>query len=166
MELLLGKGAVLVPDVEFGSPIHDEVRTVEDYLRFRETTRLFFVLHDSFTVAPLELRSIQREGGQRYYVMQRSGGPTIDFLSTVQFVEEGVDKVNPGYLAFHRTFWDPKAGENRRPPDDLLKLYDELRSLLKTCAKHVKIGTRRYWVGNEMDTALRSGVRSIGIEGI
>jgi hypothetical protein len=166
VEFVLSKGAFLVPDIDYSSGEYVAIRSLSDFLRYRAATRLFFIVHEDYLIAPLEMRQTVKGGNLVYYVMQRNGGPTIDFLSTVEFTENSEAKVNPGYVAYHRTFWNPKIGENEKPPNSMVRLFGEIRSFIRNMATAAKLGKRTYLIGEEMNAALKRGTKTLGIDGV
>ena len=161
---ILDRAGWLVPDFQYEVPVPALVKTHEDYLRWRSKTRLFFVLHDSFLVVPLELRQVGRDGGLGYFIAQRTGGPTIEFLSTLEFQEDARRWVNPGFIAHHRTFWDAESRANVKPPQAFVTFFKETIAIMKQVAALKKIGVRRYWIGNEMSVLLENGTMHLGIQ--
>lgn len=166
VEFVLGKGAFLVPDIDYSSTEYVTVRSVDDYLRHRANTRLFFIIHEDYLTTPLEMRQAFKGGNLIYYVMQRNGGPSIEFLSTVECIENSTTKVNPGFVAHHPTFWNPNTRQNEKPSAALIRLFGEIRSFLRSRAKAEKLGKRSYLVGGEMMAALKNGTKTLGIDGV
>jgi hypothetical protein len=166
VEFVLSKGAFLVPDIDYSSGEHATVRSLSDYLRYRAATRLFFIVHQDYLTAPLEMRQTVKGGNLVYYVTQRNGGPSIDFLSTVEFTENSIAKVNPGFIAHHCTFWNPITGQNEKPPTSMIRLFGEIRSVIRSMAMSAKLGKRSYLIGEEMSAALKSGTKTLGIDGV
>ena len=159
----LRNGAWLVPDIghETSEPL--QIKTYEEYERCRKSTRLFFIIHSSFYKVPLEMRETVREGQHVFVVMQRNGGPVIEYLSSVEFSEGGQANINPGFLAHHKTFWNPKAQENQAVPTTLLELYRELCAEAKNVARREKVGVRVYWIGRAVRQLIEAGKLHLGI---
>jgi len=163
LKTALGSSCWFVPDINYGTAKPAHVTTYEEFKKYRERTRMFFILHESYIAAPLEMREILKDGQRVFFVMQRNGGPSIDFMSSVEFIEEGRTKINPGSLAHHKTFWNPKTRRNEETPGVLLKLYRELSAVVKKVATRHKVGVRTYWIGNAVHDRIKSGQLDLGI---
>jgi len=78
---IFDKGAYMVPDCNYDEPLYTLIKTVDEFKSISKTTRLFFVLHDDWKSEPLEMKKFDhKELGEKYFIVQKSGGPTIDFL--------------------------------------------------------------------------------------
>ena len=159
----LGRGCWLVPDVDYESPEPIRITTYEQYEGCRKSTRLFFILHPSFSGAPLEMRETIKDNRRVFFVVQRNGGPTIDFLSSVEFSEAGQAKINPGFLAHHKTYWDPRAQKNESVPAALPEFYRDLSAEAKKLTVREKVGVRVYWIGREVQRLIESRKLQLGI---
>ncbi len=160
----LDSGAWLVPDVDYKTPEAARISTYTEYEGYRGSTRMFLIVHPSYFAAPLEMKETSKEGKCVYFIMQRNGGPTIEFMSSVEFREAGRAKINPGFLAHHKTFWNPKTHRNEDMPAALLKLYRELSSIAKKIATRQKVGMRTYWIGNVVKDLIEAGKLCLGID--
>lgn len=162
----LSMGTWFVPDIghETAEPLR--IETYAEYEHHRKMTRLFFIAHRSFSTTPLEMRETLRDEHRVYRIKQRNGGPVIDFLSSVEFHEDGKAKINPGFLAFHRTFWNANAQENQVPKPSLVTAYRELCAEVRKIAKREKVGLRTYWIGRGIRQRIGAGELQLGISGI
>lgn len=163
VKLALSMKAWLTPDLDYVAPWPIRIKTYDDYKVHRQRARLFFILHDSFFVAPLEMRKIEKGGRSVYFIMQRNGGPTIDFLSTVEYEEHGKTHLGPGFLAYHRTFWNPKSEANEVPSEGLISFFKELTRTVKKASIRTKVGVRTYWIGKATTGLLEKGIKHLGV---
>jgi hypothetical protein len=161
---VLDMGAWLVPDIHYQTPELARITMLGDYERFRKVTRLFFILHPSYLRVPLDVREASKEGKSVYFIMQRNGGPTIDFLSSVEFSEGGEHRIKPGFIAHYSTFWNTETQQNEKMPAALLKLYRELSGLVRRLSTPRRTGVRTYWIGKEVQQLLAAGSLHLGID--
>ncbi len=163
IEHVLAVGGWFVPDLDYDSPEPARIDTFDEYLQHRRMTRSFFALHPTYFAAPLEMKPVQKEGTLKYFISKRNGGPAIEFLSTVEFEEAGRQSVNAGFLAYHTTFWNQVTSRNEKLPRALLSLFRSLTGLVKRSASSRKIGSRRFWIGREMESFIARGDKVLGI---
>jgi len=163
IQCALNHGAWIVPDIGHESAEPLRVSTYAEYEVVRKSTRLFFIMHESYYMVPLEMIETVRDGRRVFTVMQRNGGPSIEFLSSVEFCENGQLKINPGFLAHHNTFWNQRAKANQSPPSPLLNLYRTLCAEGKNVARREKVGVRVYWIGREVRQRIDEGKLQLGI---
>jgi hypothetical protein len=156
-------GAWLVPDIGHQTSTPLQIKTYEEFKEHRKSTRLFFIIHPSFYTVPLEMRETVRDGRHVFMVMQHNGGPAIEFLSSVEFTEGEQRKINPGFLAHHKTFWNPKVHENQAMPPTLLQLHSELCAQVKKVARREKVGVRVYWIGRAVRQLIEAAKLHLGI---
>lgn len=159
----LDVGASLVPDMDYTTPDAAQITTYPEYEEHRRQTRMFFILHPSYVTAPIGLRETPKDNKRVFFIVQRTGGPTVDFLSSVEFSEAGRSKINPGFLAHHKTFWNTKTQRNEDMPAALLELYRELSLAVKRMAIRQRVGVRTYWVGKAVQKLIENGVLDLGI---
>lgn len=163
VKLALRLKAWLVPDMNYPVPRPLQIRSYSDYEKYRGQERLFFILHASFMVTPLEMHEIEKEGRTVYYIVQKNGGPTIDFLSSVEYEEDGKSYVGSGFLAYHGTFWNPETHRNEKAPEALISFYAALTGMVKQIAVRTKVGARIYWIGREIAAQIERGEKYLGI---
>ena len=159
----LSRGAWLVPDIDYKTSEPTRITTYEEYEECRKSTRLFFILHPSFSDTPLEMRETVKDRRQVFFVMPRNGGPSVEFLSSVEFSESGRAKINPGFIAHHKTYWNPRTQRNDAVPAALLELYRELSAEAKRVAMREKVGVRVYWIGRVVRRLMEAGKLQLGI---
>lgn len=162
----LSLGAVLIPDIEYHSDRYVEVANNKMFCHYRDITRLFYVVHGSYIVRPLEMRMLHKDGRDTWYIVQRNGGPSIDLFLTASSSENSGKRVIPGFVAYHKTFWNADASENQEPPLSLIRFYSEIKSAIQAKAIRRVIGKRAFWVGREMVSLLNSGSAILGLSGV
>jgi hypothetical protein len=156
-------GAWLVPDLNYPGPQVQEINSYEDYGRHRKSTRLFFVQHRSFIREPLEMYDIEKNGQRGYFIRQKNGGPTIEFLSSVEYVDAGLVTIGAGFISHYAQFWSARSKQMQEVPQELVVFFAEMRKSVRAVAKKEKIGLRAYWVGHSVVARVEAGTLRIGI---
>jgi hypothetical protein len=162
---IFAREAVLVPDLDYGSPHYQELRNADALHGLRSRTNLFFVLHSSFYRCPLELRTYSsgaKAGG--YYLMQRNGGPALSLFCPTTYKKEGARYLPAGMASYFPTFWNPEREENENAPQELVGFYRSLVAAIKHDAVCRKVGKRTYWIGEHAMTQFREGDLHPGME--
>jgi hypothetical protein len=162
LDTVFSAGASMIPDLHFEEPSLTTISDFEGYCSYRERTSLFFILHDSYNVCPIEIRAGQKQGVPFFFVMQRNGGPAIHYVSTYRFMKDGKLTVNPGFLSHYPTFWNTTRGQNQKPPAALLSLFRTLFSNIRGMSKSIKYGKRTYRVGRKTIEGVKEGKIEIG----
>jgi hypothetical protein len=163
IEHVFSQGSYLVPDLHYPNPEYVKIRSVDDFLHYRQETRLYFMLHENYAISPLEMRQIEKDGKKSYFIMQRNGGPSIDLFMTAEFVVDDTTKVAPGFVAYYPTFWNTITHQNQKVPSHLLDAHGEIRKYIRSIAASNKLGKRSYWIGREMSRALDDGTMVLSI---
>lgn len=162
--LAMEMGCRLIPDLNYPVPQYDSVTTIESYRLYRDRTRLFLLVSDRFYLSPLEMRSIKKDGKTIYYLSQRSGGPTIQFLGGGVFEEHGSKFVRPGDIGYHSTYQSTTSSTIEKPPPELVDTYKGLQKLIRRSFSHSKPAKVSLWVGPEAVDAVKHGAKLVGFE--
>ena len=163
VERALHAGCWLLPDVHYEAPQPTRISKIEEFDQWRKSTGLFFIQHPSFVKTPVEMTEIEKDGKKVFFIMQRNGGPTIDFMTAAEFEEGGRAKINPGFLAHHKSFWNSSTQRNEDMPPELLSLFRELSAEAKQMARRERVGVRTYWIGTVIQKQLGAGALHLGI---
>jgi hypothetical protein len=159
VRFVLEQGAWLVPS-RLTSPNPTQITGIGSYRNYVDRAeRLFHIQHQEFTRAPLEVRHVRSAEGQDiYYVMQRSGGPTVDLLGPYNLEEGGRARVGGGFISHYPTFWNPITQLNEQAPVEQKAFYGRLVKYIKCHAVRTKAGKRTYWTGLSTAAGLRNGL--------
>lgn len=159
-------GAWLVPDLRFEEQSYCIIRDTDTFVRTRKATRLFFILHDSYFACPLEMRPLARTGqSPHYYIMQRNGGPTIDFFSPGIVNNKENRSIGQGFLAHHPSYYNTRTRTNLKTPPTLLAVYKDLCSGIKSSTSPLRAGKRTFLLGKEAHGLRSQGVPLVGLGG-
>ena len=164
VEFVLQEGGALVPDLEYESDQYVVIRDSQSFGQLRRETSLFFILNDSYFLSPFEIRRITKRGKVVFYILQRSGGPTIDLFTGGDFRRSHQHLVGPSSLGYHPTYWNTTTHRNEKSPDSLIIFYKSLVRQIKKGAKRIKPGVRAYWVGKHAQGLVRNGAKPVGYE--
>lgn len=150
MQRVFDGGGFVVPDLHYPEQNHPLLKNVQSLVKARKSAKLFFILHDDYFLCPLEMRQIKKEGEKPFFfIMQRNGGPTIDFYWAGEIREKGEPvEVGSGYLGYHPTFWNTRTQQNERPPNSLLEFYRKLATWIKGSPQKATGTSRTYFIGS------------------
>jgi hypothetical protein len=83
LEFVFKNECTIVPDRRFEKKKYEVVTDIESYFNYAKDSPLLFFLNKRYSIYPLELESLDTDKGKRYFIMQRYGGPAIDFFSPI-----------------------------------------------------------------------------------
>lgn len=164
VEFALREGAALVPHLHYDRPQYVTLENGTSFDEFRSKTSLFFIVKSSYLVSPLEIDSFVKKEKKLFFIVQRSGGPTIDFSFRTEFRESGRLFIGPSSLGHHPTYWNTTTCRNEKPPDSLVTFYKSLVKEIKKGAKRIRPGVSAYWVGRHAQELVRQGAKLVGFE--
>jgi hypothetical protein len=164
IEFALSRGCWLVPDVDYPSPRHVPITSIKEYKEYRARTRLFLLMSNEYFRSPVEMRRIRKNDKTVYYVSQRSGGPSIQFLGGGVFEEKAVKFIRPGFLSYYPTFWNTTEQVTERPPASLVATYRLLQTHVKKSALRGKGTFSVFWLGPESTRLVECGAKLVGFE--
>src|SRR5262245_25592270 len=144
------RGLITVPYGPYEAPEYEEIRDVDSFLESRKANRLFFLVSSAYSSSPLEMRRIKKGPNQGlFYIMQRTGGPTIDILFCTVSDRVGVPQIAPGMIGYHKTYWDERRGEDVSAPKAMVDEYNLLKREIKRGSFRLKEKQRTYFVSPE-----------------
>jgi hypothetical protein len=162
VDSLLSHDCYLVPDVAYDSPsvLEWELRKLDDFKSFRKSdeAKLFFALSNRVSSAPLELRPIVRVDQTKYFIRQKTGGPTIDLYVPKIIEEHGARLLPSGFIGIHPLFWNTLTSTMEKPSADFKSIYLTACRDIKTKATRARVAKRTYWIGEHTKNQL---VRSL-----
>jgi hypothetical protein len=161
--VVLSNEGLLVPDMRYSAPVYSEIADIPTLRKVRPEARLFFVLHKSYLVTPLEMRCFSGEGTAMWYIVQRNGGPSIDIFCPGQVETASSKIIGQGYMGYHPTFWNPSTARNEQPPPALKQMYALLQRHIKQHATRVTLAKRTFWIGQDAVRLSRLGWRLHGL---
>ncbi|MBT1688275.1 hypothetical protein [Dawidia soli] len=162
ISLVLEEGGYAVPAIHYEAPIYHEIRCIDDYLLYANTSVLLFIVHDSYFKEQLVWETIDKERKQFYYLRQRVGGPTIDFYSPGVIEKNGTRFVGQGNITYYTSYQSPSAGKNTEAPEAQKILYKKLLKQIKN-GLALKNGKRTYWVGKNTLVSLTAGGKLMNV---
>jgi hypothetical protein len=132
VEYVLKLNGWFVPNILYSTPEPIRVNDVVSYLGYKEQRPSFFILSNAFLEVALQFDRIQEGTATgKYFIKQRSGGPTIFLSAPGEYTEGNILHIAPGMLSYHSTYWDWTTGINRKTPSSLKKFYSQLKSFIK-----------------------------------
>lgn len=164
VKFVLTEGAGLIPDLDYSRPKPELLSNRSEFASARVLTRHFFIVRDDYFKMPLHLRKIEKQGKLTYYIAQRKGGPTVDFLASGVFTRDGGRFIRPGMVSHYPTFFDDQEGCLRKAPKELIGFYRHITHFLKESYLRVKPKKVTFWLSPDAQSELRQGAKLIGLE--
>ena len=159
VQYLLSRGCTLVADMRYSEA---KAFTIQKYSNFRDCrdtyrSNLYFVLHSSWQVAPLEFGRYTKDGKQLYYIKQKVAGPTIDIFAPFENRKTQPATIPHGFIGYHTRYWNPSTGDNDPAPEILKTVYRETVKHLRQGAEVRKSSKSRYLVAKDARRRLEGG---------
>ena len=159
--MLFASGMVAVPCRDYPSSQHSIITSLDAFLKTANSCGQFFLLHETYTSCPLEIRQIIANGGRKfYYIMPRNGGPTIDLNWSVN----GARLIRKGSLSHYPSYWNTLKKANMKPPEPLIQAYRKLASFIKTKSQKIVApkSKRTFYLGTDAKRLRDGGVSLVG----
>ena len=164
IRFVLGQECWLIPDIDYDSPRHQNISTERQFRDYRKRARLFFIVRDDILKSPLEMRRISKDGRTVFYIGQRRGGPTIDFLTSGTFIEKDQRFIRPGSLGHHPTYWNTLERKMVKPPAKFREVNKHLSRFVRETARHLVVERHSIWLWTEAEKEVRRGAKLVGFE--
>jgi len=154
VQLCLGYNCWVIPHLHYEENSYYALKNIEEYQKYGERCPLVSIVNDSYQEYPLEMDFFEKEFKKIFFIKQRYGGPCIDFYSPV-LAEIENRRIGPGFLSIYPFFYhyDQKFTQN----DFLLEVFNKLALYIKSISTPVKIGSKKYWVGNDTLVQFKKG---------
>jgi hypothetical protein len=162
MSFVFAEGGYAIPAIHYKVPIYSEVRTIEDYLPLVDTSVLLFIVHDAYFKEPLAWETIDKEGGQYFYLRQRVGGPTIDFYSPGKIEKNGVQFIGQGSMSYYSSYQSPGSNKDIAAPEEQKLLFKKISRRIKN-GLAIKNSKRTYWVGTKAMSNVVHGYKLMNV---
>ncbi|HTF21331.1 MAG TPA: hypothetical protein VK658_24810 [Chryseolinea sp.] len=163
VSFVFAQNGYLIPALQYSEPKHSIVDSTDKYLSFVDQSVLFFIVHESFFDEPLTWSSFTKGGRELFYMPQRIGGPTIDFLSPGAIHADGMRVVGQGSISYYPTFMSSETAQNVRAPKAQDTFYKKLMSLVKDGGISLKLSKRIFWIGNKTLAQVRNGTKLMNV---
>jgi len=151
ISFIFSKGSILIPDNDYSSGQHDEVKTLEDYLkRASSGEHKYFIVDDTFTFEPMIITKNKFSEKPLYSIYQRKGGPYIDLLFYLGYAEDATIPYKSCWLDHYARFIHYNSYEEFKATEELKVYFKNLVKFVKSKSKLVKKHGRTYWVSKEV----------------
>ena len=135
----------MVPDLHYSEENYKTISNIQEYEPYVMSSILIFLVYPETFEYELEMRSFTKDDKKLFYVVQRQGGPTIDFYSP-GLIEDRDKMIGPGFLGNYSFYY---SKNKKIYPTELQKdLYKMLAKFIKEKCKQVKLKKRSYWIGD------------------
>jgi len=151
----------IVADRDYEKPMPELIYSIEDFLKTRcsKQSTLYFILSDSWQKTPLIMKPFIKDGIKRFFIQQKSGGPTIDLFAPYEF-ESGKGKLLPhGFLGFHNRFWNNSTEQNESAPEELKLFYRKIKKYITNQASVVSTKNREFFIAHWAQARLEKGIK-------
>lgn len=146
VKFILDNKGFLIASLQYDEPRYDIIKNIADYSSFASENSMFFILHDSYMKYPLRFDYFEKGNKKKFFIMQRYGGPYIDFYSSGQI--KG-DFIGSGDIGHYPYFYN---NDNRSfsPPVELLEFYRTIAKYIKSITLPYKRQKRKYFIGKTL----------------
>lgn len=146
IELILENNGILIPELNYDSPEYHIIHDINEYNDFTMENSLFFILLKSYMKYPLKFDYFEKDNQKKFYIMQRYGGPYIDFYSSGSI--EG-NFIGSGAISYYPYFYDDK-NLSFYPPIELIEFYKTITKYIKSITLPYKTQKRKYLIGKKL----------------
>lgn len=164
VRFILSNGACLIPDLDYSQKQPALLTNESLFLAARLSVRHFFIIRDDYLKMPLEMRRIQKGGRIVYYISQREGGPTVDFLGGGIFTRGTERFIRPGSLSHYPTFFDTQDERFQKMPKEIVTFFAQLVTHLKKSYRRIKPKKVTFWLSPNALNELQGGAKLVGLE--
>lgn len=147
------KKCSIVPHLHYSTSDYITLHSMDEYKKCDNHT-MFSIVNSAFSDSMLGIDFNIINNRKRYFIMQRYGGPTIDFFSPI-FGQIDNKTIGPGYIGIYPFYYD-KKGEKLYPNDGLKQYYNEFIKFIKKISTPVKLTKRTFWIGHKAIDLCRS----------
>ena len=151
-----------IPDSFYESKEFQILKDVNSIISNSLSNRLFLVINEVYSKHPLEMREVNRIEGSRYYVVQRSGGPTIDLFLPKIIQDEGSQFLSSGFIAIFPYIYTLDNQKIKASPE-LKGFYSRIESYIKKGAYKLKTKHRTYYTSKNALDEIKAGILPVGI---
>lgn len=151
-----------IPDSFYESTEFQILKDVNSIMDNSLSNRLFFVINEVYSKHPLEMREVNRVEGLRYYVVQRSGGPTIDLFLPKIIQDEGNQFLSSGFIAIFPYIHSINNDKIKASPE-LKDFYAKIEAYVKKGACKLKTKHRTYYTSKSALDEIKAGILPVGV---
>lgn len=163
LNYLLDQKCEFIPDLFYESReirILDNLRSLTSYVPIN---RLFFIVNKIYSKYPLEMRQVKRAEGERFYLVQRFGGPTIDlFIPKIIIDEEAKRFISSGFLSIYPSIYTADKQEVKAS-SELKFFYSKVVSYVKRASYKLSTERRTYYISKGTLEEIKAGALPVGV---
>ncbi|WP_343320905.1 hypothetical protein [Sphingobacterium multivorum] len=151
-EFLISIQGKLIPDLLFGDSNYQYIEKYEEFdsiLRYQ--TIHFFLVSDSFQFERLKVAENEYiKEGNKYFIIQRKGGPYIDLFFYRGFSDDAAVKHKSSEIDIYSKFIHVDSYEEFKATEELIVYYKFIVDYIRKRSKRIKIGTKKHYIGLEL----------------
>ncbi|MBB3057921.1 hypothetical protein [Mucilaginibacter gotjawali] len=154
----------IIPDMQYEDNSYYVIKILGHYRKYMNECVRFFIISEKYKAYSLEMDNYEKDNKRIYYIMQRYGGPSIDFY-TPFFAERNYNKIGPGSIGIYPFYYH--YNEKFIPDSELKNAYNLLISYIRKKSKKVKIGKKNYWIGiNTLESVAEGTLEFVEMDGL
>lgn len=145
MGFALSLGCEIVPDLLYEQSKFSTIQSADEFMQLRAKTKatLYFLVHKDWLESPFEMGVASRKEGRRYFIHQKTGGPTIDVFAPNFYAPDERRYIPMGYIGYHSRYWSTKQKELLAPNSFLKNTYTEISSYVRRSGQPISIGKKK-----------------------
>ncbi len=120
------QGAKLIIDKHYSTPGYTFIDNIEEFASYFFESSMFFIVHDDFFRTPLEVRMQQEK--KFFYIMQRYGGPYIDFYAPGNFNKKVIGQ---GFIGHYKSYYNIDGKNEQVVSPELKAFYKKIKSYIR-----------------------------------
>src|SRR5438874_12294895 len=107
-KLLFQQEAAIIPDLDYSRRELLQISDLKSLQRLLDDSipLLLFAVSPKWQRSPLEMQSTIKQGKKVFFVVQKSGGPSIDIFYPRPLEVRGSLAIPHGFVAYHDCYWN------------------------------------------------------------
>lgn len=137
----------MIPDLNYETKDPKVLHNITDFIPFVDKNEIMFIASPEIDMSSFVFGECQKDSKKYYYIRQKYGVPTIDFLYAGT-TEISDNKICPGSMSMH-TFFYGNVGNKIYPSVHLQDKYKIICNFLKQESIRLKLTKRTFWIGKQ-----------------
>lgn len=144
VQLLFDRGFKLIHGRRSERPLFQRHRSLSSFVEADPVWTTAFALRPDYECCPLEVHRLSElPTADKYYIMPRNGGPTIDISWGWEGILDGGLVLRESVISRYPSHWDTRLLENVAASEPLKRAYAEVTAYLRRGAKRARLSDGR-----------------------
>lgn len=152
---IFSNGLIMIPDLNYETKDAKVLHNINDFIPFVDKNEIMFIVSPEIDMSSFVFGECEKDGKTYYYIRQKYGLPTIDFLYA-GITEISDNKICPGSMSLHAFIYGDN-GNKIYPSVHLQDKYKILCDFLKEQSIRLKLTKRTFWIGKKSILLCKSG---------